>query len=186
MRHLLKLLRPRAALFVLTPALLLAGGLAAFAQAPATNRTWAYLLLNDSYLLDDCLLCDRVSIPVPLRGTFDLRVLEQNTLFSRYALETISFTAGTNRAYTVKGGGTFEIGGEFALQLQAFLQVKIDAGFTNKVCYFTNTAATIDRPWPMIDITLAQTNGTPGQVFTLRVAAAPVREIWFSTADFFA
>jgi hypothetical protein len=37
----------------------------------------------------------------------------------------------------------------------------------------------------MIDITLNQTNGTFTQVYTLRLAAAPLREIWFSTVSFF-
>jgi hypothetical protein len=37
----------------------------------------------------------------------------------------------------------------------------------------------------MMDITVAQTNGTFAQVYSLRFAAAPVREIWFSTANSF-
>ena len=185
MRQLLKSARPRPALFVLAFVLFLAGGRAVFAQAPTTNQPWAYRLLSDSYLLDDCPLCDRISIPAPMRGAFNLRLLENNTLSSRYAIEDINFTAGSARTYAVKGSGTFEVGGEFAVILRVFLEVQIDDGFTNKVCYFTNSTKTIDRPWPMMDITLGQTNGTPAQTFTLRLAAAPVREIWFSTAGFF-
>src|SRR6266850_4681513 len=75
----------------------------AFAQTTSTNRPWAYLLLHDSYLLDDCPVCGRIPIQVPMRGTFNLRVLEQNTLSSRYAIEDISFKAG-ERPYRVKGG----------------------------------------------------------------------------------
>ena len=177
MRQLLKSVRPRPALFVLTVVLFLTGGRAVFAQAPTTNQAWAYRLLNDSYLLDDCPLCDRISIPVPMRGTFNLRLLENNTLSSRYAIEEIDFTAGSARTYAVKGCGTFEIGGEIAVTLRVFLQVQIDDGFTNKVCYFTNSTKTIDRPWPMMDITLGQTNGTPAQTFTLRLAAADRKSV---------
>src|SRR5947207_6499105 len=65
------------------------------------------------------------------------------------------------------------------------LELHIYDGFTNKVCYFTNSTSGLDRRWPMMDITVAQTNGTPAHTFTLRLAAAPVREIWFSTAVFF-
>src|SRR2546430_408627 len=82
----------------------------------------------------------------------------------------------------VTGSGTFEIGGEVAVTFRMDLQVQIDVGFTNKVCYFTNSTSGLDRRLPMMDITVVQTNGTPGQTFTLRLAAAPVREIWFSTA----
>ena len=63
MRQLLKSARPRPALFVLAVVLFLAGGRAVLAQAPTTNQPWAYRLLSDSYLLDDCPLCDRISIP---------------------------------------------------------------------------------------------------------------------------
>ncbi len=170
--------------FWLTSALIVVAGWPAFAQAPTTDRSWAYLLLNDSYLLDDCPVCDRVSIPVPMRGTFNLRLIDPSPISSRYALENIQFEAG-DRPYRVTGGGTFEITGEVAVTLQMSLQVQIDDGFTNKVCYFTNATMTVDRPWPMIDITVGQTNGTITQVYTLRLAAAPVREIWFSTVSWF-
>jgi hypothetical protein len=67
-----------------------------------------------------------------------------------------------------------------------FLQVQIDNGFTNKTCYFTNESFGVDRFWPMIDIQLMQTNLTNlDSVFWLRLAAAPVREFWISTASGF-
>jgi hypothetical protein len=169
---------------MLTLALSLAGSCAVCAQATTTNRPWAYLLLHDSYLLDDCPICDRLSIPVPMRGTFNLRLIDENPVSSRYALEDIQFIAG-DRPYRVTGSGTFEIAGEVAVTLQMSLQVQIDDGFTNQVGYLTNATVTVDRPWPMIDITLGQTNGTPTQVFTLRLAAAPVRDLWFSTVGGF-
>ena len=153
---------------------------AAFAQLPTTNQPWAYVLVNDSSLIDDCPICARPTIVEPMRGTFQLRRLEENPLRARYALEDIHFAAG-NRPYRVTGGGTFEIGGEVAVTLQMSLQLQIDDGSTNKACYFTNSTTTVDRPWPMMDVTLVQTNGTFTQTFTLRLAAAPVREIWFST-----
>src|SRR3989442_14254882 len=37
----------------------------------------------------------------------------------------------------------------------------------------------------MMNITVAQTKGNSAQVYSLRSAAAPVREIWFSAASFF-
>ena len=178
MRNSLKRILYRAAL-ACTLVVFSLGDCPGFAQTPTSNLPWTYLLLNDSYLLDDCPTCDRVAIQVPMRGTFNLRLIEENPISSSYAVEDIQFTA---RDYRVTGSGTFEISGEVALILQMFLQVQIDDGLTNKVCYFTNTTGKVERPLPMIDLTLGQTNGTFAQVFTLRLAAAPVREIWFSTA----
>jgi hypothetical protein len=154
------------------------------AQTPETNRPWAYLLLDGSFLLDDCLICGRPTIEVPMRGTFSLRLIDQNSIGSRFAVENISFTAGSR--YTVTGSGTFQFGGEVAVLQEMFLQVQIYDGLTDKLCYFTNNSSNIIRSWPMLDITLDQTNGTFTQTFQLRLTAAPVRDLWFSTVTDFA
>ena len=174
----------RTGAFLLASALFNVGGGAGFAQTPALNQSWAYLLVNDSSLLDDCPICDHISAPVPMRGTFNLRLVSQSPVSSSYALENIQFTAGS-RPYTVTGSGIFEISGEVAVTLEMKLQLEIDNGITKTLCFFTNSATMPDRSWPMMDITVVQTNGTLGQVFTLRLAAAPIREIWFSTVSGF-
>jgi hypothetical protein len=156
----------------------------ALAQAPTTDQPWAYQLVSDSYLLDDCLICDRIPIQVPMRGQFNLRLVAVTPLVSQYALEDIHFSAG-DQPYRVAGSGTFEIGGELAVVLRMTLALQIDDGFTNRFCSFTNITTTVDRPRPMLDVTLGQTNGTPAHVYTLRLAAAPVRDLWFSTVNFF-
>jgi len=169
----------------LTLSLLAVTNRAALAQAISSNAPWAYLLLDDSYLIDDCPVCGRPVIQEPMRGTFDLRLVEQNPIVSRYAVENLQFKAGSAREYIIKGSGTFELGGQLAVIQQMFLQVEIDDGVTNKLCFLTNSTATVERPWPMIDVQLDQTNGTLTQVFRLRLAAAPVRELWFSTVNGF-
>ena len=158
---------------------------AGVAQQITTTQPWRYLLLDESDLLDDCPLCDRATIQEAMRGTFNLRLLQNGPLFTLYALQDIDFKAGPGRNYSVTGSGTWKIGGEVAVFQEMFLQVLIDNGSTKKLCYFTNSSQTVTRPWPMMDITLLQTNGTVSQLYTLRLAAAPVREIWFSTASFF-
>ena len=140
MRHSLKTNLPRASALLLASALFGLGRPVMFAQAPTTNQPWAYLLLHDSSLLDDCPVCDRISIPVPMRGTFNLRLIDATPISARYALEVINFSAG-DRPYVVKGGGTFEIRGEIAVTLVMSLELRIDDGFTNKVCYFTNSSS---------------------------------------------
>ena len=184
MRHSLKTILLRARALLLALAFFGLGRHVAFAQAPTTNQPWAYVLLHDSYLLDDCPVCDRISIPVPMRGTFNLRLIEENPIGARYALDDIKFTAG-DRPYSVKGSGTLEIRGEIAVTAVMSMALQINDGFTNKVCHFTNSTAGLDRRWPMMDITVGQTNGSLTQVYTLRLAAAPIREIWFSTTNSF-
>jgi hypothetical protein len=164
----------------------LAAGSAVSAPPPTTDLPWAYQLLHDSELSDDCPICDRPTILAPMSGSFSLRLLDSNFLSRRYAVENISFTAvAGSRSYVISGNGTFQIGGEVALLQTMSLQVHIDDGFSNKLCYFTNVSPVVTRLWPMIDITLDQTNGTLAQTYSLRLTAAPLRELWFSTKTFF-
>ena len=60
------------------------------------------------------------------------------------------------------------------------LQVKDD--FTNQLAYFTNDTRVATVPFPWIEVKLTQTNGSIAQTFSLQLIAAPLREIWFSTA----
>ena len=164
----------------------LTGGWTVSGQAPTTNRPWAYQLLHDSDLTDDCPICGRPTILAPMSGSFDLRLLDSNPLSTRYSLENISFTTHSGfRTYIIRGSGTFQIGGEVALLQTMSLQVQIDDGISNKLCHFTSASPSVNRLWPMIDITLDQTNGTFTQTYSLRLTAAPLREIWFSTEGFF-
>src|SRR2546428_13674911 len=94
MRYSLKTILLRARALTLAAALVALDRPTVLAQAPTTNRPWAYLLLHDSYLLDDCPVCVRISIPVPMRGTFSLRLIDETPISARYGLEDISFTAG--------------------------------------------------------------------------------------------
>ena len=154
------------------------------AQAfPELNHPWTYTLLEGSQLTDDCPICDRLPIVAPMRGKFELQFLEANPLFSRYSVKNISFTAGVPPGlhYKVTGHGTFQVGGEVALTQELILEVEIDHGGTNTLCYLTNNTGAVERLWPMIKIQLNQTNGTQTQVYQLELAAAPLHEIWFST-----
>lgn len=160
----------------------------AWAQTlPEPIQPWTYTLLEGSQLTDDCPVCGRPTIVVPMRGRFELRLLETNPLFNRYAVENISFTAGGPPGFTYKvtGHGTFRMGGEVALVQEMSLEVEVDNGTTKTLCRLTNATSAVQRPWPMIRIDLDQTNGTPTQVYELDLAAAPLREIWFSTANGF-
>jgi hypothetical protein len=158
----------------------------AWSQSLPPGVVWSYTLVNGSSLLDDCPICGRVSIPLPMRGTFQLRLVLQGPLFITYAMDNISFTAsGNGRTYKVTGQGVFQIGGEIATQETATLQLLIDDGVSNKACYFTNSSGAVTRLWPMIQVSSDQTNGTSIQQFHLDIGAAPFRELWFSTTQRF-
>lgn len=153
--------------------------------AGAEAETLHHTLLPESSLLDDCPPCGRPSIAEPLRGGFDLRLRDANPLFAHYAIENVSFTAGSagGRSYRVTGHGTYTVGGEVALLQDLSLELFIDDGFTNRPCSFTNASPQVGRLWPMLLAAAVQTNGTFTQVYHLQIASAPFREIWFSTAN---
>jgi hypothetical protein len=155
------------------------------AQVLTTNNVWAYSLLEGSVLVDDC-YCGRPTIEIPMRGTFNLTLLDNNPLFARYELRDISFVATNEfQAYAVTGSGVYQIGGEVALVQDLSLTVEIKDSFTNRLCYLTNELEGVKRRWPMIQSLVTQTNGLIIQFFRIELAAAPLREIWGSTSDGF-
>ncbi|HWB02167.1 MAG TPA: hypothetical protein VG796_04020 [Verrucomicrobiales bacterium] len=176
---------------LLAPLLLVAGhsgfggSLGPVGPVTPSSPAWRYTLLNGSYLLDDCLICGRPAVQEPMRGTFDLRVLETTPLYVRYSVENLRFTAGTTRTYTVTGSGEFKIGGEVASVQEMSLEAEIDDGTTKIPAELKSEAEPPVRAFPMMDITVKQTNGTLTQTYSLRLAAAPVRDLWFSTKTFF-
>lgn len=165
-------------------AFLLTTRLGSVDAADVVSSAARYQLLPDSHLIDDCPPCARPTVPEPMRGSFDLRLVGEDPLFSRYALENIAFTAGgfAGRTYKVTGRGAYKIGGEVALIQELSLEVRIDDGVSNRLCFLTNAIPQVGRLWPMIEVPLIQTNGTFTQAYELHLFAAPFWEVWFSTA----
>ena len=170
-----------------TLAALIGGGIALDASAqtaPAPGQSWHYTLLPGSQLVDARPGGGRPDFILPLQGTFSLRLVQEGPLFSTYAWDSIAWAAGTpgGPSYQVSGRGDFSLGGEVALVQTLFLEIHIDDGHANRLCYFTNAPGPVDRWWPMIHVGVDQTNGTLVQQFHLEIFAAPFQEIWFSTA----
>jgi hypothetical protein len=147
--------------------------------AAQTNSPQKYTLLAGSQLTDDCPICDRPTISVSMTGTFELHLLDQNPLFSRFELLNVVFNAGTNPGpeYKVVGSGIYQVGGEVAPVQNLFLDVEINNGFTNTEALCTNVDAGVKELWPKIQVSVDQTNGTPGQVYHLTLMAIPVPAI---------
>ncbi len=160
---------------------------AASAQDLPPGAVWVYNLIEGSRLIDDCPVCDRLPIVRPIRGTFELRFVQADPLFTTYNIENLWFTnsAPTGPKYTVAGSGTVRIGGEIAVFQYVWLEVYIDNGITNSLCLLATNGAFVSRRWPMLQISLEQTNGNFVQQYHLDLNAAPLREIWFSTANDF-
>jgi len=84
------------------------------AVAQITNRV-TYSLLEGSYFIDDCPICDRLTIEEPLRGTFDLVLLQNTPPYSKYSVQNIQLTAGpgfSGQSY-IAGEGIYERFEEF-------------------------------------------------------------------------
>jgi hypothetical protein len=161
---------------------------ASFAQTSSrVPYTVRYTLLEGSYFVDDCQICGRPTIQLPLRGTFDLVPVQDVGTYIEYAVQNIDFTAGagTDLERHIAGKGTYVRFQEFALLQNMKLGVEITDGYTNKLAYFTNGTPAVEKPFPLVQVSLGQTNGTLLQTFSMQLLAAPIREIWFSISKGF-
>lgn len=181
------LTRPRATaprLLALALVLLAGWGRCAGGPGPSAKIVWRYELLEGSELVDDCPICGRPTIIAAIRGSFTLRLLAENPLTATYAVENVNFMAGSapGFVYEVRGGGILRLGGEVAVIQEMILTNQINNGSsTTTNAILVNEVGIAERRQPMLQIQLHQTNGTFTQVYDIRIAAAPLRELWFST-----
>jgi hypothetical protein len=138
-----------------------------------------YVLLPDSLLTDECLVCGRPTIPEPMSGRFQLRTLEDNGLYMTYAVENFTFVAGRDGMveYAGSGTGTYRQGGEVFIGQDAFLDFTITHGLVSELASFTNSMRSVPVSFPNLQIQLAQTNGTPVHTIFLNLHAEPLVEI---------
>ena len=151
--------------------------------AQTSDAPWRYSLVHGATLTDDCPVCDRPALVLPLRGSFDLRLLDTNPLFTTYALEDIRFSAGHEGGprYTVSGTGEYRVGGEVALTRQLTLKLVVDDGSGPQHAALAGDHAPLERLPPMIHASAKQTDGTDFRQLDIVLAAAPFRDLWFST-----
>lgn len=154
-----------------------------FAQDPTSTRNGvSYTLLEGSQFIDDCLICGRPTILQPLRGTFDLVLLQNTPPYTSYAISNVDFAAeGPLLPRHITGQGTYVRFEEFARLQDMTLAVNVADPYTNRMAYFTNQTRVATNPFPLIQANLGETNGTLMQTFSMEIFAAPIREIWFST-----
>lgn len=141
----------------------------------------SYMLLEGSTLTDDCTICGRPAVIMPMRGTFQLVFREENPLFRTYDVQDLVFHAQAGASqYKVTGSGTYEIGGEVAVVHRMDLKAQIN---DREDVELSTDSSPLPRFWPMIEIDIREPDEPPDpmRVFSLHIVAAPVREIWFST-----
>lgn len=146
-------------------------------------KRWHYRLIDGSTFLDDCAVCDRIPIYWPMRGGFDLVLIDENPLFSRYHLFNVRLQAGSPGAaqYELEGEGDYRQGGEVALMQDMLLKLRVQSVQQTRSVTFTNRSGPLRRRWPMLSAGLDETDGTEFSTHRIEVRAAPFHEIWFST-----
>jgi hypothetical protein len=152
-----------------------------FPAGCAVTNAQHYQLLEGSTFLDDCAVCDRLSIAYPMRGEFDLVLLSENSLFSRYSVTNVHFFAGPSAqpVFKLAGDGEMQIGGEVALLQQWQLKLAITPRASTNEIVLTNSTKTVDRAFPNLSVSCVESNGSFISTVRMEIKAAPVEEIWF-------
>jgi len=148
------------------------------------DRAVRYRLVEGSTLVDDCTICGRPAIQIPIRGSFRLIPTGQDMWFSYFAIRCLWFKGVfPEMGYKGQMEGTYEIGGDFALVHQMTLEGCInefeDLKFDSGVVF-----PTVGFPW--IEIDLLQVPPTdPLHTFSMHLVAVPWPDVWFSTEESF-
>jgi hypothetical protein len=150
--------------------------------APRVAMT-LYRLEKESYLIDDCTVCGRPTILVPIEGTFLLGEVDgPPNPTSTYRIDGIDFkSTGKGPAYTVSGAGAYRQGGEVALLQEIVLDVQV-----NDVpgVHMESGPGEVPAALPAIDIQAEQTNPPGIIVYGIRIVAKPVvDEVPFRRGD---
>ena len=158
--------------------------LPAFAQISAgAAPAWRYTLLGPATLVVDCPVCGRPSIPEPLRGALDLRLLASNAQSQVWAVENVVFYVGDPQHPTrrLTGSGHWRWHAPDKQEMLLELQMTVEGAVTNLSLDFTNDFSHWPLPQPLLSLSLTDTRGSAFEIHHLNLLAAPVREIWFST-----
>jgi hypothetical protein len=156
-------------------ALVLTGG----AQTLTNGQVWQYQLTDGAAIMSDCPICDRVSIWEPLKGSFDLM---GTGIAGQYIVTNINFQTVSGNDRRVYGTGTLRYSGAqptLTLDVSIFLS---DAGERVRM---TNTMPESPRIFPMIGANADEDTSSQTRVYRLRMQAAPIREVWFSSSTNF-
>jgi hypothetical protein len=132
----------------------------------------AYRLEEGSVLIDDCIVCGRATLPIPIAGTFLLgEVAGAPNPVSTFRIDAIDFK-GTRSGvdYKVQGIGTYRQGGEVALLQHLFLDVQVNDAIG---VHMESGPVPVEAVLPALDVQASQTNAPGIIVYSLRIVARP-------------
>src|SRR5262249_55483025 len=140
------------------------------------GKTWHYQLLEGSAIMNDCPSCDRLSAWEPIRGSFDLRGTTNSLAFE---IGNVSFSSIKNPSqYSVVGKGSLDRSKPTPVIMLDVSVSLMDAG---ENVLLTNSPVASARIFPMLALEANEDTGSLMRVYRLRINAAPISEIWFST-----
>lgn len=169
----------RAALLLIAAAVLLVAASApAIAQTATDSLPVLYRLDKGTDYEQGCFppcLCP-VLFQEGVKGTFVLTPAGVDPLFTNYTVTGINWMVNLGGTDTyISGSGTYRIGGEFALQQELTLDLKVG---DNKVERFTSGLVTGPAPFPAIAITISINNQTCfDTVFKVQASPVPRDEV---------
>ncbi len=145
-------------------------------RSAAQGTVVDYVLLPDSRLTDDCLLCGRPSIPEPMAGHFRLQQLLVPGPFSYYNVEDFTFVSGVDGAVWHSGSGTgsYRQGGEVAVTQDMTLDLAVTNITTVSQAHFTNGTPGVIQTFPNLQLRLIQSDGTFTHELSIDLHAEPV------------
>jgi hypothetical protein len=142
----------------------------------ASEGTVLYRLEKGSTLLDDCLICGRPSIELPLEGTFLLTLEMIGDVTDRYRVEAVDLRT-SDRRYLVSGSGSYLTrlgeGGVIATQALS-LEVTINGEAGIKL---ESGEVKPDVALPAFDIQVEEQTSSQVRVFTLHLIASVVEGV---------
>ena len=123
-----------------------------------------------------------IMIGESVKGTFSLTLTNSNSLFNTYAVSDVVWFVsfgGTN--HVVTGAGSYQIGGEFALEQELSLYLQIDGG---DVQHFDSGLVPVEVPFPEIKVSISlhgmvcydtvfNVSASPGPVVNTQPPARP-------------
>jgi hypothetical protein len=148
-------------------------------QGPANGKVWRYQLLDGSAIMDECMICGRPSFWVNINGSFDLA---GTTNAGVYRIERMSFGSDYSEkpGWRVTGSGTVDFSSGSA-ELTADITIVRDG--TSENIHLTNSTPDETRIFPMLAVQGFESPATLIRVYRLRLNAAPIQEVWFSTTE---
>jgi hypothetical protein len=132
---------------------------------------------SGSFLVDDCLGCERPAHLVPMQGSFLLEEVSAGPdPVSRYKVHCLDLQSASGEShYDVMGNGTYDQGGEVALQQNMMLQVSING--EPGIRMLGGGPFPEGVSFPTIDIQVGENDPPPPPVlhfYTLHIVAHPL------------